>query len=269
VLIYRSTGVVNFAQGEMAMFTTFVAWTLIHHGLSYWEAFAATVALAFAGGAALERVVVRPVEGRSVVALAILTLGLFFLLNGAAFWIWSPEVKTFPSAFPTRPIHVGGVAFSIQDLGIIGVALAAVIVLWAFFSFTKLGLALRASALNPASSRLAGVRVGWMLALGWGLAASLGAVSGMLAAPPLQSFDQNFMQPILLYAFAGAVLGGIDTATGAVVGSLLLGVFLNLVGTYVSWIGTDLRLPVALAVILVVLLVRPSGLLGRRTLRRV
>ena len=269
VLIHRSTGVINFAQGEMAMFTTFIAWSLIHHGLSYWTAFPLTVLIAFTGGVALERIVVRPVEGRPVVSIAILTIGLFFLLNGAAFWIWSSEVKTFPSAFSTRPIRLGGVAFSLQDLGTIGVALAAVAVLWAFFSFTKLGLALRASALNPDSSRLAGVRVGWMLALGWGLAAALGAVSGMLAAPPLQSFDQTFMQPILLYAFAGAVLGGIDSALGAVVGSLLLGVLLSLLGTYVSWIGTDLRLPVALAVILAVLLLRPAGLFGRRPLRRV
>jgi branched-chain amino acid transport system permease protein len=269
VLIYRSTGVVNFAQGEMAMFATFIAWTLIHHGFSYWPAVGLTVLIAFAGGVAVERVVISPVEGRSVVTVAIVTVGLFFLLNGAAFWIWSGEVKTFPSAFPTRPIRVAGVAFSIQDLGIIGVALAAVVLLWLLFRFTKVGLALRAAALNPDSSRLTGVRVGWMLALGWGLAAALGAVSGMLAAPPLESFDPNFMQPILLYAFAGAVLGGFDSALGAVVGSLLLGVFLNLVGTYVGWIGTELQLPVALVVILGVLLVRPSGLFGRAVVRRV
>jgi branched-chain amino acid transport system permease protein len=249
VLIYRSTGVVNFAQGEMAMFATFIAWTLIHHGFSYWPAVGLTVLIAFAGGVAVERVVISPVEGRSVVTVAIVTVGLFFLLNGAAFWIWSGEVKTFPSAFPTRPIRV--------------------VLLWLLFRFTKVGLALRAAALNPDSSRLTGVRVGWMLALGWGLAAALGAVSGMLAAPPLESFDPNFMQPILLYAFAGAVLGGFDSALGAVVGSLLLGVFLNLVGTYVGWIGTELQLPVALVVILGVLLVRPSGLFGRAVVRRV
>jgi branched-chain amino acid transport system permease protein len=269
VLIYRSTGVVNFAQGEMAMLTTFIAWTLLDHGWPYWPAFVVTVLIALAGGIALERVVVRPVESRSPLIVVMLTIGLFFVLNGAAFWIWSPERKTLPSAFSTRPIHVAGVAFSIEDLGIIAVSIGIVIALWLFFRFTKLGLAMRASALNPDSSRLAGVRVGWMLALGWGLAAALGAIAGLMAAPPLQSFDQNFMQPILLYAFAGAVLGGLDSAGGAVLGSLLLGVFLNLIGTYVDWIGTDLRLPVALAVILGVLLVRPAGLFGQAALRRV
>jgi len=128
---------------------------------------------------------------------------------------------------------------------------------------------MRAAALNPDSSRLTGIRVSWTIALGWGLATALGAVAGLMAAPPLGSFDQNFMQPILLYAFAGAVLGGIDSALGAVIGSLALGVFLNLIGTYVSWIGTDLRQAAALAVILVVLLVKPTGLLGSGAVRRV
>src|SRR5919202_2508068 len=180
VLIYRSTRVVNFAQGEMAMFTTFVAWWLIHRGLSYWVAFVLTIGFAFVGGIVLERVVVRPVEDAPPVAVVILTLGLFFVLNGLAFWIWTPEVKTLPSAFSTRPVRVGGVAFSIEDLGIIAVSLGVVIALWLFFRFTKLGLGMRAAALNPDSSRLTGIRVGWMLALGWGLAAVLGAVAGMM-----------------------------------------------------------------------------------------
>ena len=269
VLIYRATGVVNFAQGELAMFSTFVAWTLTQHGFAYWPAFVVTVLASFAGGIALERVVIRPVERTSVLTIAIVTIGLFFIVNGAAFWIWSPEVKSMPNAFSTRPIRIAGVAFSISDLGIIAVSLLTVLVLWLFFRFTKLGLAMRAAALNPESSRLTGIRVSWTIALGWGLATALGAVAGLMAAPPLGSFDQNFMQPILLYAFAGAVLGGIDSALGAVVGSLALGVFLNLLGTYVSWVGTDLRQGVALAVILGVLLVRPAGLLGTPVVRRV
>ena len=137
------------------------------------------------------------------------------------------------------------------------------------FRYTKLGLALRAAAINPQESRLLGVRVSWMIAIGWGLAAALGAVAGMLTAPALASFDQNLMQPVLLYALAGAVLGGLESPVGAVVGSLLLGVFVNLVGTYVDWVGNDLRLPVALAVILGVLLVKPAGLFGRTAVRRV
>jgi branched-chain amino acid transport system permease protein len=269
VLIYRSTGVVNFAQGEMAMFSTFIAWSLVHHGLSYWEAFALTIAISFAGGVAIERAVIRPVERAPVLTVVIVTLGLFFLVNGAARWIWSSETRTLPNAFSTRPVTVAGVAFSIQDLGIIAVSLGLVVLLWLFFRFTKLGLAARAAAVNPEASRLVGVRVSWMLALGWGLAAGMGAVSGMLTAPALASFDQNLMQPVLLYAFAGAVLGGIDSPLGAVVGSLLLGVFINLIGTYIDWIGTELRLPAALAVILGVLLVRPEGLFGRPPVRRV
>jgi branched-chain amino acid transport system permease protein len=269
VLIYRSTGVVNFAQGEMAMFSTFIAWSLVHHGLSYWEAFALTVAISFAAGIAIERAVIRPVEQAPVLTVVIVTLGLFFVVNGAARWIWSPETRSLPNAFSTRPITIGGVAFSIQDLGNIAVSLGAVALLWLFFRFTKVGLAMRSAAVSPEGSRLLGVRVSWMLALGWGLAAAMGAVSGMLAAPALASFDQNLMQPILLYAFAGAVLGGIESPLGAVLGSLLLGVMINLLGTYVGWIGSDLRLPVALAVILGVLLVRPEGLLGRSAARRV
>ena len=269
VLIYRATGVVNFAQGELAMFSTFVAWTLTHHGFSYWPAFALTVAASFGGGVVLQRAVIRPVERASVLTIAIVTIGLFFVVNGAAFWIWSPQVKSMPNAFSTRPIRIAGVAFSISDFGIIGVSLLAVLLLWLFFRFTKLGLAMRAAAQNPESSRLTGIRVSWTIALGWGLATALGAVAGLMAAPPLGSFDQNFMQPILLYAFAGAVLGGIDSALGAVIGSLALGVFLNLIGTYVSWVGTDLRQAAALAVILGVLLVRPAGLFGKVVARRV
>jgi branched-chain amino acid transport system permease protein len=269
VLIYRSTGVINFAQGEMAMFSTFIAWSLVNHGLSYWGAFFLTIATSFVGGVAVERAVIRPVERAPVLTVVIVTLGLFFVVNGAARWIWSPETRSLPNAFSNRAIDVAGVAFSIQDLGTIAVTLGAVALLWLFFQFTKLGLASRATALNPEASRLVGVRVSWMLALGWGLAAAMGAVSGMLTAPALASFDQNLMQPILLYAFAGAVLGGLDSPLGAVVGTLLLGVLITLLGTYVDWIGSELRLPVALAVILGVLLVRPAGLFGRPAEQRV
>jgi branched-chain amino acid transport system permease protein len=269
VLIYRSTGVINFAQGEMAMFSTFIAWSLIHHGLSYWEAFFLTLLISFVGGIALERVVIRPVERAPVLTIVIVTLGLLFLVDGAARWFWSSETRTLPNAFSTRPITIAGVAFSIQDLGNIAVSLGVVALLFVLFQFTKVGLALRATASNPEESRLLGIRVSWMLALGWGLAAAMGAVSGLLTAPALASFDQNLMQPVLLYAFAGAVLGGLSSPLGAVVGTLLLGVFVNLIGTYVDWIGTDLRLPVAFAVILGVLLVRPAGLFGRASVRRV
>ena len=268
VLIYRSTGVINFAQGEMATFATYIAWTLIDHGLSFWPAFFLTLGCAFVGGVAIERVVIRPVENRPVVTVVIVTIGLLILVNGLTSWIWGGAVRKFPSPFSTRPIHVAGVAFSIQDLGIIAVCLASVAALGAFFRFTKLGLGLRAAALNPSASRLVGVRVSWMLALGWGLAAALGAVSGMMVAPVV-FLEPNMMQGILLYALAAAVLGGIESPLGAVVGGLTLGVLLNLLGTYVPSLSGEMRLVAGLAVILAVLLVRPSGLLGRAAVRRV
>jgi branched-chain amino acid transport system permease protein len=268
VLVYRSTRVINFAQGEMAMFTTFIAWTLLHHGFSYWPAFVLTLLIAFGGGVAIEEALIRPVRNRPPLTTIIVTLGLFVALNGAATWEWGGDVKDFPSPFSTRPVHVGGVAFSIQDLGIIGVSLGLVALLWLFFRFTKLGLALRAAAVNPDESRLVGVRVPWMLALGWGIAAMLGAVSGLMVAP-IVFLEPNMMQGVLLYAFAAAVLGGLDSPLGAVVGGLLLGVTLNLLGTYVNFIGSELQLAVGLAIILGVLLIRPAGLFGREAIWRV
>jgi branched-chain amino acid transport system permease protein len=268
VLIYRATRVINFAQGEMGMFATFIALWLIDSGWPYWAAFFATLGIAFIGGIAVERVVIRPVEKAPVVTIVIVTVGLLIGLNGAAFWIWGGETRSFPSAFSTRAIHVGGVAFSIQDIGVIGVSLAAVGLLYLFFRFTKLGLAMRAAAFNPEASRLVGVRVGWMLALGWGFASVLGAVSGMMVAPTV-FLDPNMMRPVLLYAIAAAILGGLDSPLGAVVGGLALGVGLNLVSTYVDFVGDALKLPVAFIVILAVLLVKPTGLFGRTTVRRV
>jgi branched-chain amino acid transport system permease protein len=271
VIIYRSTGVVNFAQGEMATFTTFIAWTLIDHGVGYWGAFALTLVIAFAGGIALERIVIRPVESAPVLTLVILTIGLFIALNGLMNWIWSAQVRSFPPdrPFPTRTIDVAGVAISIQDIGIIAVTIGLVLLLYLLFQHTKLGLALRASALDRESSRLVGVRVGWMLALGWGLAALLGAVAGLFTAAAFPPLDPNMMRAVLIYAFAAAVLGGLTSPVGAVVGGLALGVTLNLLSAYVDFIGTQLRLPVTLALILGVLLVRPAGLFGRVAVRRV
>jgi branched-chain amino acid transport system permease protein len=269
VLIHRATGVINFAQGEMAMFTTYIAWTLTaNHGRSYWFAFVATLLFAFVLGVGIQRVIIRPIERASILTTVIVTIGLVLVFNGAAGWIWSAEIRAFPSPFPNETWRVSGVAISQQDVGTIGVVLGLVVLLAAFFRYTKIGLALRAAALNPDASRLVGVRVGWMLAIGWGLAAVLGAVAGMLAAPTV-FLDPNMMQAILIYAFAAAVLGGIDSPFGAVAGGLLLGVGLNLVGAYIDFVGADLRLPVALLIILIVLLVRPAGLFGKPVARRV
>jgi branched-chain amino acid transport system permease protein len=272
VLIYRSTRVVNFAQGELATLATYVAWTLIDHGVGFWGAFFLTLGLAFLGGVALERVVVRPVERAPVLTVVMVTLGLLIGLNGLVTWIWGGETKTFPSAFSTRTIGWAhdalGVAISVQDVGVIAVSLVAVALLALFFRFTKLGLGLRATAVDPDASRLVGIRVGWMLALGWGLGAALGAISGMMYAPTA-FLDPNMMQGVLLYAFAAAVLGGLESPLGAVVGGLALGVILNLAGTYIGFFGGQMRLVAGLAVILAVLFVRPQGLFGRPVARKV
>jgi branched-chain amino acid transport system permease protein len=268
VLIYRTTDVVNFAQGEMATFTTYIAWTLMNHGLTYWPAFVLTLLIAFVGGLSIERVLIRPVEHRPEIVIVILTIGLLIAINGVTGWIWGADVKAVDSPFPNRSVDVGGVAISAQDIGTFCVCLVSVLVLWAFFRFTTLGLAMRSVAVNSDASRLMGVRVGWMLALGWGFAAVLGAIAGLMAAPTA-FLDPNMMLVILVYAFAAAVLGGIDSPIGAVVGGLVLGVTVNLLGRYVDAVGEELKLPTALAILLLVLVVRPAGLFGRTIVRRV
>ena len=270
VLIYRSMEALNFAQGEMAMFSTFIAWeliTVVH--LNYYLAFAITIAVSIAGGFLIERIVIRPVEKAPPLTVVLVTLGLFFVINGVAGLIWSYVIKPFPGppGFPQAPIEFGGVSVGLQDLFLIGMTVVLLAILYAFFQYTKLGLAMRAAALYPDTSRLLGVRTSRMLALGWGLAAGVGAVSGMLIAP-IEFLDPNMMQPILLYAFAAAVLGGIENPVGAVVGGFLVGVLLALIGTYVPG-ARDLRLAFGLVIIVAVLMVRPGGLFGRAHVARV
>jgi branched-chain amino acid transport system permease protein len=267
-MIYQATDVVNFAQGEMAMFSTYLAWSLLQAGLPYWVTFFATVAIAFVGGLLIERVVIRPVENAPILTIVIVTLGLLVILNSVAGWIYSYIQKPFPSPFPSKPIQMGNIFFGAHDVGEISVTLIVLLLLFLFFRYTTLGLAMRAAAQNPVSSRLCGIRVSWMLGLGWGLAAAFGAIAGMMVAP-IVFLDPNMMGGIQLYAFAAATVGGFTSPLGAVVGGLLVGVTENLVGTYVSFIGTELKLTVALAMIIIVLLVRPTGLFGRTTVRRV
>ena len=261
VLIFRSTGVVNFAQGEMAMFATFLAWALADAGLPLGLALAGALALAFLGGMLVERVLVRPVEGGPPLNLVIVTLGLFIVVNAAAGWIWGFDLRDFPRLFPGGVASIGGVSLSIESLGTIGVLLVVVGLLWLLFTHTPIGLAMRAAAQDPASARLVGVPVGRMLMLGWGLASLLGAVAGVLVAHRL-FLDTNLMAGVLVYSFAGAALGGFDSPIGAVVGSWIIGVTEALAGTYVDAIGSDLKVLVPLAIIFAVLLVRPAGLFG-------
>jgi branched-chain amino acid transport system permease protein len=269
VLVYRATHVVNFAQGELAMVTTYVAYQLLKWGLSYWEAFFATLAIAFVLGAVLELVLIRPVLHRSVIAAVIVTVGLFILIDGVVNWIWGGDFKFMASPFGTRIYDVGGVSIARLYPGMFVVVIVSVLLVWALFRFTKLGLGMRAAAFRPAESVLVGVRVEWMLAIGWGLAAVLGAVAGLMTEPSQFVLEPTLMQPILVYAFAAAVLGGLESPVGAVVSGLAIGVSLNLVVQYVPAITSELQTPVAFAVIVAVLLVKPSGLFGHREVRRV
>jgi branched-chain amino acid transport system permease protein len=267
VLIYRATEVVNFAQGEMAMATTYFAYQLTLWHLSYWAAFFLALLMGFLLGVVVQVVLIRPVQ-HSVIAVVIVTVGLFVLIDGLVTWKWGADLKFMPAPFGNQVYHVGSVAFSRQDLGTLVVTIISVLLLWVLFRFTKLGLAMRAAALRPASAALVGVRVNRMLAIGWGLAAVLGAVAGLMTEPTV-FLQPTMMQAVLLYAFAAAVLGGLESPAGAVVGGLALGVFLNLIGQYVGFATSELRLPIAFFVLLIVLLVKPHGLFGRKQVRRV
>ncbi len=264
VMIYRATDLVNFAQGEMAMFSTYIAWTLVNAGLPFWLAFIITLVVSFIGGMVIERVLIRPVENAPVLAAVVVTIGLLLIFNSVAGWIYSYTVQDFPSPFPDRPVF--GALMTTRDLGVIAVTLFMLVLLFVFFRFTSTGLAMRAAAQNPELARLCGIPVGRMLAIGWGLAAAIGATAGIMVAPVL-FLDPNMMGGVLIYAFAGALLGGITSPVGAVAGGLIVGVTENLVGTYL--IASQLKLTVAFALIILVLVFRPNGLFGTAIVRRV
>jgi len=264
VMIYQATHLVNFAQGEMAMFATYLAWSLINAGMPYWPAFLLTVVLAFVLGVAIERVIIRPVENAPVLAVVVVFIALLVILNSVTGWIFTYTIKSFPSPFPAEPIF--GHYITSHQGGAIGVTMVVLLLLFVFFRYTPLGLAMRAAAQNPDSARLVGIRVGWMLALGWGLAAAVGGVAGMMVAP-IVFLDPNMMGGVLLYAFAAALVGGIDNPAGAVFGGFLVGVLENLLGAFV--IGNELKLAVALVIIIGVLVVKPSGFFGKVLVTRV
>jgi branched-chain amino acid transport system permease protein len=265
VMIYQATQLVNFAQGNMAMFSTYLAWQMVDSGMPYWAAFLLTVLVSFIGGMAIERIIVRPFAKAPVLSVVIVFIGLLLIFYSVAGWLYTYTIKSFDSPFPDRP-WFGNVFMSSHESGAILVTFVVLALVYAFFRFTPLGLAMRAAAQNPASSRLVGIRVGWMLAIGWGLAAAIGAVAGMMAAP-IVYLDPNMMLSVLLYAFAGAVLGGIDNPWGAASGGFMVGVLENLAGAYL--VGPELKLSVALVIIVGVLVARPSGLFGRTIVTRV
>ncbi|WP_372658592.1 branched-chain amino acid ABC transporter permease [Hydrogenophaga sp.] len=265
VMIYQATHHINFAQGEMAMFSTFVAWSLIQAGFPYWGAFACTVVLSFILAAAIEFAVIRPMHDKPMLSVVVVFIGLLVIFHSLAGFLFGYTIKPFPSPFDPDAWY-GSSLMSAHEVGAIAVALVMVALLVGFFRFLPLGLAMRAAAQNAASSRLVGINVGRMLMLGWGLAGAIGAVAGMMVAPVV-FLDPNMMTGVLLYAFAGALIGGIDNPLGAVLGGFIVGVLENLLGTYV--VGTELKLSVALVLIVGVLIVKPSGLLGKTIVTRV
>jgi branched-chain amino acid transport system permease protein len=263
VMIFQATHHINFAQGEQAMFSAYVALTLIQLGMPYWAAFLIALAFAFVAGVAIERLIIRNFNNAPVLSVVVVFLGLLFITNSLAGWLFSYNVQAFPSPFP---VGLGSRYLSAHEIGMVCVTLGTLAMVYAFFRFTPLGLAMRGAAQNPETSRLVGIRVGWMLALGWGLAGAIGAIAAIMAAP-IVYIEPNMMAGILLYGFAAALLGGINNPWGAVAGGFIVGVVENLAGAYV--VGTELKLSVALVIIIVVLVTRPAGLFGRSIVTRV
>ncbi len=267
VMIYQAIDHLNFAQGEMAMFSTFIAWQLIEWGVPYWAAFVLTLAISFVGGIVIERTLFKPLANAPILTHVAGFIALFAIINSVAGLTWDFTIKQFPTPFGSKPF-LGSQLISTHQAGMIGVTVLLLTLLYIFFRFTRIGLAMRAAASVPKSARLVGVNVGWMIALGWGMAAAIGSIAGMLIAP-IVFLEPNMMGGILLYGFASAVLGGLTSPFGAVIGGFLVGVFENLVGTYIPGVGNELKLPIALALIITVLVVKPNGLFGRAVVQRV
>jgi branched-chain amino acid transport system permease protein len=267
VMIFQAIDHLNFAQGEMAMFSTFIAWQLMQWGVPYWWAFILTLIISFAAGVIIERVLFKPLAKAPVLTNVAGFIALFAIINSVAGLIWDFTIKQFPTPFGSSPF-MGSQLISTHQAGMIGVTLVLLILLFLFFRFTRIGLAMRAAATLPESARLVGINTGWMIALGWGMATAIGAIAGILIAPVV-FLEPNMMGGVLLYGFAAAVLGGLSSPLGAVIGGFLVGIFENLVGTYIPGVGNELKLPIALALIVIVLVVKPTGLMGRTVVKRV
>ena len=267
VMIYQAIDHLNFAQGEMAMFSTFIAYQLMLWGFPYGIAFLLTIVISFAGGVFIDRVIFKPIHDAPILSHVVVFIALLAILNSAAGFIWDFTVKSFPSPFGSSPLF-GSSLISAHQAGMVCVTLLLLLFLFFFFRYTRIGLSMRAAAANPASARLVGVRVGWMNALGWGMAAAIGAIAGILIAPVV-FLEPNMMISILLYGFAGAVLGGLTSPAGAVIGGFTVGVVENLAGTFIPVVGGELKLPIALMLIVAVLVFKPSGLMGRTVVQRV
>jgi len=268
VFSYRSTGIVNFAQGEMAMLSAYVVWQLMDWGLPLVPAAVISIVISFIAGALLYGTIVKPLSKASLLTVVSVLIGLYLAFNSLAGFIWGYTIKSFPSLFPKTHIAIGSFSVSAETVGIVLVVGFVLLLLYFLFETTKIGLAMRGAASAPESAVLVGISVPVMLLIGWGIAAALGAMSGILVAPRV-FLNPMMMFGVIIYAFAAATLGGFDSVVGAVVGGLLVGVVENLVGTYFPWIGADLKIIVALVLIFGTLLIKPDGLFGRKKVVRI
>jgi branched-chain amino acid transport system permease protein len=267
VLIWRATRILNYAQGGMAMFTTYIALLVINHTGSYWAGFAVALAAGLLLGGVIERLVIRPTESKPPLNAIIVTIGLLVFLEGLAGIIYGGQFRSFPAAFSIDGLHIGNAALGISanDVFVTLAVLAAALLLAAGFRYTSAGLQLRAAAFSPPVARLLGVRVGRMLTLGWALAGMIGALAGVLVSPSTFLYP-NSMDSIFVLGFTAAVIGGLDSPAGAIAGGLILGVALSYVGGY---LGSDLVPLFGLAALAVVLMLRPSGLFSPAATRQV
>lgn len=265
VLIYRCTASVNFAQGELAMFSTYMTWALVQAGVSYWAAFAAVLVGSFLIGMAMDRVIFRPLKDKPLLSVVAASIGLLVIFNSLAGLLFGHELQDFPSPFSSG-FGLAEPFLSQHEFGILLVTFLELLATFLFFQYTRFGLAMRAVAVNPVSAQLAGIRVDTVLTVGWGLAAAAGAIAGMMAAP-IVFMEPSMMMSPLIYALAGALLGGISNPWGAVAGGFFVGVLENILGAYV--VGPDLKLTCMMGLIVLCLVFMPSGVFGRRTVARV
>jgi len=267
VLIWRGTRILNYSQGAMAMLTTYIALTVINRTGNYWAGFATALACGLVLGAVIERVVIRPVENKPPLNAVVVTIGLLVFIEGLAGIFYGGQYRSFPAAFSITGIHAGSVPLGISpnDLFVAAAVLVAALALAALFRYTSAGLRLRATAFNAYAARLLGVRVGRVLTLGWGLAGLIGALAGLLVSPDTFLYPSS-MDSIFVLGFTAAVIGGLDSPVGAIVGGLILGVTLNYAGGY---LGSNLVPLFGLAALITVLMIRPSGLFSPSHSRQV
>lgn len=271
VVVFRSTGQLNFAQGEIGTMGAFFVSTLTLSGMSVWLSIGCAMLLGFVVSAGVERIVVRPIEHRNPSAVIVALIGVFLGINQLVAMIWGVDARSLPSVFPDGAddfVVIGGAPIRLARLGVIAVLIVLLFLLWLLFNKTKVGLAMRAVANNQESSNLVGIRVGSILVVGWGLAGAIGVLAAAMLAPSAGLTGSLMLGPFLLASVA-AVLGGLDSPLGAVVGGLIIGLTEALIVGYVGFLGADMLFPVMLVILLVVLLVRPSGLFGSERVERV